>query len=78
MYAGEKIRLATDQAHNASRRANTTTAALDSLREEYDTLQLRVDAQDEEVRNAKLREQKLMTQISEVTLGLKPLSLCGF
>ena len=69
-FPGEKARLAVESMQSANRRSSNATAALDSLREEYDALQLRFDSLEEDLRTFRQREAKWTTKVSEVALKL--------
>ena len=57
-----------EASQSANRRASNASAALDSLREEYDALQLKCDALEEDLRVFRQRDQKWTAKVAEVLL----------
>lgn len=65
-HAGEKERLATEKLQAATRRANSASATVDTLREECAELQQQSSVQEEELRQSQQLCKKLEEQLSKV------------
>ena len=65
-FAGEKERIATEKLQAATRRANSASAAVDTLREECAELQQQGSSQEEALRQSQQLCKKLEEQLSKV------------